>query len=150
MLLYGSPEKIRLEVRLTHPDAKLPFKSRDTDAGYDIYSVQEAYLEPNCATAIKTGIHISAPPGYFYTIEGRSSLWRKGIFPNRGIIDSTFTGEIEVSLVNANKISYHIKVGDRIAQIILQRQYDAHFEIVNEFSELYNQRGINGFGSTGR
>jgi len=145
-----TPDQINLEIRLIHPFAKIPYKHRETDVGYDIYSIENMSLLPHKSTIVRTGIEISAPPGYYYTIEGRSSLWRKGIFPNRGIIDSTFCGELIVSLVNTNDKQYEIQTGDRIAQIILHLQYNANFKIVNEFSPLYNQRGKNGFGSTGR
>ena len=141
---------VKMQVRLIDNNAKVPSRTRATDAGYDVYSVQDVVLMPGTATIVKTGVQISAPPGYYYTIEGRSSLWIKGIFPNRGIIDSTFCGELVVSLVNVSPSPFDIKVGDRIAQIILSKQYDADFEVVTEFSAEYNQRGTNGFGSTGR
>lgn len=140
---------VRLEVQLVHPDAKIPTKKRDTDAGYDIYSVHDALLTPGGATLIHTGIKIAAPPGWYYTIEGRSSLWRIGVIPNRGIIDSTYCGEMVVSLVNFGE-PYRVEKGERIAQLILHRQYNADFVEVDEFGPLYNQRGENGFGSTGK
>jgi len=143
-------EVVVLEARIIHPSAKIPSRKRNTDAGYDIYSVESVDLRPNRATIVRTGIQISAPPGYYYTIEGRSSLWSQGVFPNRGIIDSTFCGELVVSLVNVNADVFRVESGDRIAQIILSKQYDAQFTIVEQFSEDYNQRGTNGFGSTGR
>lgn len=141
---------VNMEVKLEHEKAKLPFRKRETDAGYDIYSVEQLTLPPNRATIVRTGIHIAAPPGFYYTIEGRSSLWMKGIFPNRGIIDATYTGEVVVSLVNVNEGPFSIDVGDRIAQIILHRQYDADFKVVKEFSPCYDERGTDGFGSSGK
>lgn len=143
-------DEVILQVRLIHPDAKIPWKRRSTDAGYDLYSIEGVKLQPKTSTIVKTGIQISAPPGYYYTIEGRSSLWAKGIFPNRGIIDSTFCGELYVSLVNISDSEYQVNVGDRIAQILLHKQYDAYFQVVEQFGELYDQRGQEGFGSTGR
>ena len=143
-------ETIRIEARLIHPNAKLPTKSRATDAGYDIYAISDFTLKPNSVTVIKTGIQISVPPGYYYTTEGRSSLMINGVYPHRYIIDSTYCGELVVSLVNANDSVYHFFSLDRIAQIVLSKQYDADFNIVQEFSQLYNQRGNDGFGSTGR
>lgn len=141
---------VRLEMRLVHPDAKMPFRKRTTDAGYDLYSVENVILQPGRATIVQTGIQIACPPGFYYTIDGRSSLWKIGIFPNRGIIDSTFTDDVVISLVNVNDDAYHIKKGDRIAQIVLHRQYDAQFVEVQEFSPTYNQRGTDGFGSSGK
>lgn len=142
--------QIRLEVNITDGIAKLPYRNRATDAGYDLYSVEDIDLPPGRATIVRTGIKIACPPGFYYTVEGRSSLWSKGIFPNRGIIDSTFTGELIVSLVNVSDKIFKISKGDRIAQILIHRQYDANFVVVDEFSEIYNQRGSEGFGSTGR
>jgi dUTP pyrophosphatase len=129
---------------------KMPFRGRDTDAGYDLYAAEDALLQPGRSTMVRTGIIIAAPPGYYYTIEGRSSLWMRGIFPNRGIVDSTYCGQLVVSLINVTDKVFEVKCHDRIAQIILHPQYDADFQIVDQFSDAYNQRGKNGFGSSGR
>lgn len=141
---------VRLEVQLINEFAKLPFRKRTTDAGYDLYSIENIKLQPGRATIVRTGIIIACPPGFYYTIDGRSSLWRQGIFPNRGIIDATFTGEVVVSLVNVSDSIFNVSRGDRIAQIILHRQYDADFIEVQQFSQMYNQRGTDGFGSSGK
>jgi dUTP pyrophosphatase len=142
--------RIDLEIRHIHPDAITPTKARPTDAGYDIYAVEDIELPPATSTYVKTGVQISAPPGYYFTIDGRSSMWSKGVVPDRGIIDSTYTGELLVALYNRNITAYHVKKGDRIAQILLHRQLDANFNVVEQFSSLYNSRGTDGFGSTGR
>lgn len=150
--------EVRLEVQLLQQDPdtgvqlnpKLPFRGRLTDAGYDLYAAESAVLPPGRSTMVRTGIIIAAPPGFYYTIEGRSSLWMKGIFPNRGIIDATYCGQVVVSLVNMTGDNFDIKCHDRIAQLIIHRQYDANFVCVGQFSSQYNQRGKNGFGSTGK
>ena len=139
-----------MQCQLLHPEAKLPSKKRDTDAGYDLFSIMDAELSPKAATLVRTGICLSAPQGYYYTIEGRSSLWSVGIMPNRGIIDTGYTGEIWVSLVNYTDEVYRVHKGDRIAQILFHKQYDARFDLVNQFGPEYNHRGNHGFGSTGR
>ena len=141
---------IRMEIQRMSADAKIPSRSRTTDAGYDLYSIEEKTLAPGVATIVRTGIKLSAPPGYYYTIEGRSSLWSKGIFPNRGVIDATYCGEIVVSLVNVNPQPYVVNSGDRIAQILIHEQHSAYFDEVTEFGPEYNVRGLNGFGSSGK
>lgn len=141
---------IKLEVMLMHPDAKIPWRSRSTDAGYDLFSIEDTILHPITSTMVATGIRLACPPGFYYTIEGRSSMWSKGIEPSRGIIDSTYCGDLYVSLTNWGRDEYQIKSGDRIAQILLHRQHDADIRIVQEFGPLYNQRGQAGFGSTGK
>ena len=142
--------EVRLEVKLIDAKAKLPFRKRSTDAGYDLHSVEDIELQPGRRAIVRTGIKIAAPPGFYYTIEGRSSLWLEGIFPNRGIIDATYCGEVVVSLVNVRSEPFSIRTHDRIAQLILHRQYDAGFVLVEEFSPCYNQRGEEGFGSSGK
>tara|TARA_R110000868_G_scaffold20153_5_gene85601 strand:+ start:3411 stop:3926 length:516 start_codon:yes stop_codon:yes gene_type:complete len=150
--------QVRLEVQIMSKDPKtgqplsprLPFRKRATDAGYDLYSAEDAVIPSGRSTMIRTGIKIASPPGFYYTIEGRSSLWMKGVFPNRGIIDATYCGEVIVSLVNVTDEEFHINIHDRIAQLILHRQYDANFNLVEKFSPIYDQRGENGFGSSGK
>jgi dUTP pyrophosphatase len=141
---------VRLEAQLVHPLAQIPRRTRDTDAGYDIFSVESVVLPPHSTTIVHTGIRLAAPPGFYYTIDGRSSLWSKGIVPNRGIIDATYCDNVVVSLNNFTDAHYEVKQGDRIAQLILHRQEHIFFDIVEKFSDDYNKRGMNGFGSSGR
>ncbi len=99
---------------------------------------------------VSTGICISCPEGYYFTIEGRSGLYSKGIFPTRGIIDAGYTGEIKIGLYNTNKVDYNIEKNDRIAQMTLHKAYNIDFTNVNEFSPDYKTRGDAGFGSSGK
>jgi len=140
----------RLECKKLHPNAKLPFRSRTTDAGYDISSIESVVIPPHGTATVATGIALSAPSGYYYTIDGRSSLWMKGIIPFRGIVDGTYTGPLIVVLMNTTDKPYVVEVNDRIAQIILHEILHCDITIVEEFSDEYNQRGERGFGSTGK
>lgn len=163
---------ILLESKLLHKDAKLPTRNRLTDAGYDLYSIEDAVVpaahpptlwesfkawltgEPlelaNTMVTVHTGIAISCPAGHYYTIDGRSGLAIRGIMPFRGIIDSGYTGEILVILLNHSNKPYVIKKGDRVAQLITHNMIDVLFEQVDEFSPEYNTRGTKGFASSGR
>ena len=40
---------------------------------------------------------------------------------NAGVIDSDYTGEIKVVLVNGSQEDYHVNKGDRIAQMITEK-----------------------------
>jgi dUTP pyrophosphatase len=147
---YDPSPTIRLECRLLHPDAVIPTKKRFTDVGYDVSSIADYTLESYSTLSVDTGIALSAPPGFYYTVDGRSSLWSKGILPFRGIIDATYTGPLIVGLFNMTPKPYHIKKGDRIAQLILSPIIHLDIATVEEFSNRYNQRGAAGFGSSGR
>ncbi len=141
---------LRLEIQFLDERAKLPYRKRRTDAGYDLHALESIELPVGRDTIIETGLAIACPPGFYYTIEGRSSLWLRGIFPNRGIIDASYNGPLVVSLVNVGNGPYQINAGDRIAQLLLHRQIHARFIEVDKFSGPYNQRGTDGFGSSGR
>jgi len=147
---YDPAPTIRLECKLLHPDAVVPNKKRNTDAGYDVSAIADYTLPGYGTISVDTGIALSAPPGYYYTVDGRSSLWSKGILPFRGIIDATYTGPLIVGLFNMTSQPYQIHKGDRIAQLILSPIIHADIQTVEDFSPRYNQRGNNGFGSSGR
>lgn len=141
---------VQFEIRLVHPNAKVPVRAKDTDAGYDIYSVQDIDIQPLTYVEVDTGIQLACPKGWYYTIDGRSSMHRSGIVASRGIIDATYTGTIFIQLYNKNRVAYRVTTGDRIAQCTVHRVVDANFNVVGEFSKEYDVRGSLGFGSTGR
>ncbi len=64
-----------------------------------------------------------------------------------GLIDSDYQGPLMVSCWNRGSEPFTIKVGERIAQMILVPVVQADFEIVEAFTD--SERGEGGFGSTG-
>jgi dUTP pyrophosphatase len=149
-LLRGLSPYVRLETKIIDKSAKLPFRKRTTDAGYDIASIEEVIIPPHGTKNINTGIIVSPPDGYYFTIEGRSSLAMHGVIPFRGTIDATYQGHLMVALTNVSDNSYTVKAGDRIAQIVLHPIINADFQLVEEFSPVDNGRATCGFGSTGQ
>lgn len=128
----------------------LPTRGRRTDVGYDVKSIHDLTIHPGDTAFIHTGIELSVPRGWYWTIEGRSSLNKAKVFVVRPIVDATYTGEVMVVLSNQSDEIFVISKGDRVAQIILHRAFDIQFKHVDEFSSKYNERGRNGWGSTGR
>jgi dUTP pyrophosphatase len=88
--------------------------------------------------------------GFELQIRPRSGLaYKNGItvLNSPGTIDSDYRGEIKVLLINHSEDDFNIKSGDRIAQAVVQKVYQASFEIVEELDQTV--RGSGGFGSTG-
>ena len=139
-----------IQVQYRHPDAKIPYKSRPSDAGYDLHAMESVSIEPGDIVNIDTGMAVVAPEGFYFTIEGRSSMFRHGIVPFRGIIDGGYTGNMIVSLMNVGKNKYYILKGDRIAQIVPHAIIPLNLIEVKEISEEYDIRGNKGYGSSGR
>lgn len=143
-------DTIPCEIRLIHPDAAIPRRGEPTDVGYDVQSVEAAHIRPGETVQIRTGIELSVPEGWYWTIEGRSRLNKRRVFVVRPIMDATYTGEAEVYLRNDGHGPYEVEVGDRVAQIVIGKVYDIGFNVVEKFSPEYSKRGNRGYGSTGR
>jgi len=111
---------------------------------------QGTYIHHGCVKVIPTGIHIAIPEGYEAQIRPRSGLSVMGItvVNSPGTIDSDYRGEIKVIMTNHSVQSYHISNGDRIAQMVFAKCEQALFVEVEQLPD--SERGIGGFGSTGK
>jgi dUTP pyrophosphatase len=135
------------------PDLPLPSYARSDDAGADLVAREGAVLEPGGGRAlVATGIALALPAGYAGFVQPRSGLaLRHGVtcLNTPGLIDAGFRDEIKVLLVNTDPSSaYEVRRGDRIAQLVVQPVAHADFRAVDELPE--SERGLGGFGSTGR
>ncbi|KHO64891.1 MULTISPECIES: dUTP diphosphatase [Pseudomonas] len=134
-------------------DFPLPSYATPGSAGLDLRAMlqDDLTLEPGQTVLIPTGlaIHI-ADPGLAALILPRSGLGHKhGIVLGNlvGLIDSDYQGELMVSCWNRGNDSFTLKVGERLAQLVLVPVVQAHFELVNEFNN--SERGAGGFGHSG-
>jgi dUTP pyrophosphatase len=133
--------------RLT-TDAKIPLRATAGAAGFDVFSKGHYTIKPNVRCLLDTGIAMQLPQNYWGELKPRSGLAaRHGLDVLAGVIDSDYTGEIKVSLINHGEDQVEIKKGDRIAQLIIQR-YESDWMEVSEFDDT--ARGSGGFGSTGK
>jgi dUTP pyrophosphatase len=140
----------RIEFLATHKDAKVPSRSRYTDCGYDVSSLINIVINPRDIVNINTGLVMASPVGYYFTVEGRSSMYDSGVVPFRGVIDANYAGNLTISLMNVGTKPYEIKKGDRIAQLIPHKLIHLDISIVNGISSDYNARGTAGHGSSGK
>ena len=142
-----------LKVKLLHSDAKVPTRANATDAGLDLRAYIDGldkYIPSGSRLTIGTGISIKIPTGYVGRILPRSGLAAKsGIDVLAGVIDSGYTGEIKVVLLNTDKTNgFNIAKNDRIAQLVIQKIELWNPVVVEELDET--ERGENGFGSSGK
>lgn len=99
---------------------------------------------------IPTGIYIQLPEGYEAQVRPRSGLALKHglIVPNSpGTVDSDYTGEVCVMLLNLGENDFIINPGERIAQMIVSKYEHVDWVPVNELEKT--ERGDGGFGHTG-
>ena len=141
-----------LRVRRLVPEALLPVRAHDGDAGYDLHAVEDATLEPGRRAMVATGISIEIPDGHAGLLLPRSgTAARHGIalVNAPGLIDAGYRGELKVLLLNTDVAEpFEIAPGDRIAQLVIVRVETPAVEEVEALAE--SLRGDGGFGSSGR
>ncbi len=147
------PTTLAVPVRRLDDELPVPSYANTGDAGADLVARTDATLEPNGGRAlVPTGIALAIPEGYAGFVQPRSGLaLRHGVtcLNTPGLIDAGFRDELSVLLVNTDPTeAYRVRRGDRIAQLVLQRVEHAAFVAVDELPD--SDRGLGGFGSTGR
>jgi dUTP pyrophosphatase len=143
----------QLHVRLLRPGALVPSRSRPGDAGYDLYSAEAFSLWPGERVAAPTGVAVALPAGVAGLVTPRSGLAARhgiSVVNGPGLIDPNYRGEIRVVLVNLGDARFEAAVGDRIAQLLLVPFAMPDACVVDELPPCGDDRGENGFGSSGR
>ncbi len=144
---------MQVRIQRLSDTAILPSRGSVQAAGYDLYAdlSENAMIAPHSTVMIDTGWAMEIPEGYFGAIYARSGLASKeGLRPANcvGVIDADYRGPVKVALHNDTDITKTVKIGERIAQIVIQPCLGVEFEAVDELTDT--QRGSGGFGSTGR
>jgi len=140
---------VKIKIKRMFPEAKLPTRANDSDAGYDLYSTESMPLVPSNRQAVCTGICVEIPKGYYGRIAPRSGLALKaGIDVLGGVIDSGYRNEVKVILINFGEGLVSIEEGDRVAQLIIEKCEDVEWEEVINLDST--ERGESGFGSSGK
>lgn len=133
---------------------EIPQKKTIGASGFDVQALMpygDFTLYPRQFITVSTGLMFDIPWGYEIVIRGRSSLWFKHSVSigQEGTIDSDYTGEVKVKLVNLGNTPFDIANGDRIAQAVVQIVPDIEMiECVGTIKKT--DRGQGGFGSTGK
>ena len=134
-----------LKIKKLHPDAIIPTRAHATDAGLDLYALEDAYFHDE-TQLVKTGIAVDIPAGYEAQVRPRSGMTLKtGLKVQLGTIDSGYTGDVGV-IVDCRG-SGTIGAGDKIAQLVITPIVTPAVEMVDDF-DTQSERGSNGFGST--
>jgi dUTP pyrophosphatase len=147
---------MKIKVKRTHPEARMPVYATEGAACFDLYAatvtgIDEGVLHPGCQLVVGTGLAFEIPPGYMMRIAPRSGLaFTHSVEAFPGVIDSDYRGEVKV-LLRRWRFVYNepmlIKPGDRIAQAFICEVPRLEFEEADELTET--ARGGGGFGSTG-
>ena len=131
-----------------HPDARLPTRGSAGAAGLDLYAVERVTIRAGGRAAVRTGLAVSIPAGFYGRVAPRSGLAvRHGIDVLAGVVDSDYRGEILCALVNHGDEPFEVEPGARVAQLVVEAIATPEPGWVEELEET--KRGTGGFGSTG-
>lgn len=151
----GHPEAlIDLQVNPLRPYLGLPLPRYESPgaAGMDIRACidEPITLQPGESRLIPTGLRVAIPQGFEGQMRPRSGLALHhgvGMLNAPGTIDSDYRGEIAVILINWGSEPFTVHRGDRIAQMVISRVFQAR--IVEVAALLETARGQGGFGHSG-
>jgi dUTP pyrophosphatase len=150
-------------------DRKLPgpVRAHPCDGGVDLCSTTAAVLAPQDRAVLGTGVCVAIPAGYAGWVVPRSGLAAKQgltVVNSPGLVDSGYTGEVKVILLNTGTEPILISRGDRIAQLAVTavlvspwvpvevlpgQSPDGHSAGPGVAGGTEGRRGTDGFGSTG-
>lgn len=141
-----------IEVKKLNDKAKLPCRATADSAGADLCACinDDIALMPGERRLIPTGIAIAVPTGFggfVFPRSGLSSKFGVSLANCVGVIDSDYRGEVKVPVINHSSEPYTIKVGERIAQLVIMPVDLCEYGFSNELDKT--ERGEGGFGSTG-
>jgi dUTP pyrophosphatase len=141
-------DQTKILVKKIDPRAIFPTRAYASDAGSDIYALADTTIAAGERQAISTGIAMAIPVGMVGLVWDKSGLAVKsGLTVLAGVLDAGFRGEILVIVFNTSREDYHVKAGQKIAQVLVQPVVITIWESVDELPEA--ARGVAGWGSTG-
>ena len=130
-----------------------PFQVSKDTAGYDLFDSEARTILPKTCASIPLCFRMAIPKGLFYSkIFPRFGLLKRHLITcDGGVIDADFRGSAEFLMINHHPHDvYTVRTGDRIAQVVFMKKFDAVFENVSDPALLERtKRGSGGFGSTG-
>lgn len=144
-------DNIHVNIELCHNNAKVPTYANPTDAGCDVYAVEDITLEGKETKIVPTGFKLAIPIGWMISVRPRSGMSLKTplrVANAPGTIDSFYRDEVGIIIHNTSSESITIHAGERIAQLVIEQAPMIKFDIVDDINLVKGNRG-GGYGSSG-
>lgn len=148
---------IDIKIKLIHPNAKIPTKGTGHSGAWDVYAAEIKRIRQDWYE-VDLGFSLEFPSNYRLMLQPRSSITNSNLIQQNspGLGDSDYRGIYKfVFKVLPIKGGWGIKypmfpyqVGDRVGQIYLEEILPINFIQHDELTD--SERGVGGFGSTGK
>lgn len=144
---------IDVKIKLLSETATLPEYATDGSLGMDLSAnvSEPTLIKAGERALIPLGFAMQIPDGWGAFVFPRSGLsFKSGITMCNcvGVIDTDYTGEVKVAVLNTSRTDYTINLGDRIAQMVFLPVEKAKLVVAESLDDT--DRGVGGFGSTGK
>lgn len=169
-MTHTGNDKVEVFFKKVRKDTELPNALNPGDAGADArimgfkkiqksgvknklldIDLDEYTLQPLERVACPLGFATAIPEGYYFKVVPRSglALWEGiTILNTPGTIDAGYRNEWMAIVANLSNEEVTLKKGERICQIILCKL--PNYEIIETEELPDSERGLGGFGSTGK
>ena len=102
------------------------------NAGDNVTILPQSVLPKNNKTLIGTGLKMQVPKGYVALIQERGSITKTPLKVRAGVIDSGYTGEVFVNLVNVGSEEFILDSNIKLPVQVVVVKCDNQFSIVDE------------------
>ncbi len=139
-------------------DVKTPARGTAGSAGFDFFIPNDMIWEtatilPGNSINIPSGIKVRIPEGFMLQANNKSGVaLNKSLIYGAQVVDSDYTGEVHLHMINVGNIPVVINRGEKILQFVLIPVSLQKIDVFDDEKEMYEgletQRGDGGFGST--
>jgi dUTP pyrophosphatase len=133
-------EDLRFALKVNNIDVKdyVPAYNGES-AGLDLFNagdkvtiLPQTVLPKNNKTLIGTGLKMQVPKGYVALIQERGSITKTPLKVRAGVIDSGYTGEVFVNLVNVGSEEFILDSNIKLPVQVVVVKCDNQFSIIDE------------------
>ena len=108
-----------IPVKKLDEEAILPTRNYSTDAGLDLYALEDVSIVPGDIGKVKTGVAIAIPKNHVGLIMDRSGLGSKGYKIFGGVIDHGYTGDCTVCIGTMKTVNWFQYMVSMFTKLVL-------------------------------
>jgi len=133
-------ESLRNSLKVNNIDVKdyVPAYNGES-AGLDLFNsgdrvtiLPQSVVHKNNKLLIGTGLKLQVPRGYVALIQERGSITKTPLKVRAGVIDSGYTGEVFVNLINTGSEEYTLDSNIKLPVQVIVVKCDNEFVVVSE------------------
>jgi dUTP pyrophosphatase len=130
-----------LKVKKLEEEAKIPTRKHITDAGMDVYALEEVIIPSHQIEVVRTGVIADFPDSTVALVWPKS---RSDFLVGAGVIDCGYQGEILVKVTNISSNPLKIEKHQGLAQIVIVPVICPPVEEVDNIHQEESDRGATG------